>query len=905
MKTLEDLPDPEGDELLGLNPTVYLLGDSYRYVRTQVQPSGKHHFFLTAISAERLHKLLFSSLLTSRLTVVALTGLIEQATGSSNQEARDYLLFLLEVQFLYSKRQGDVFETVTASRPDALQGTAPGFTFEGSARCISATTSSLEDTGLLSTQLPPLFPRFSASTPVPERGNYYGGLERLYLQGGLAAADHTALLTILPILRRLALPVKNSTLENFIAAFRDKFDRQKVPLLMALDPDAGVVYGSAGTPTTSGWLEGIPFEPPAGSQAQLGWAAVHQLFLQRWLHKKGRGPAEPITLSEEDVNALPLPDPGVAMPPTLSVLFSKSMEGMVLENVGGASATALPGRFSAFSQDAEDLCRRIAELEIAANPGVILADIGQSSDPHVDNVNRRRLFYDYYIPVNTWSNLPHGQALSIRDLVLSLQGNELILESVSMGKRVIPRLATAYNFHHNELGIFRLLCDLQYQNLQTHLTLDLERIFPGMNFYPRVVYQNIILSAAKWYFTREHIAYLTQRPLSLGRLHLFREEHGLPAWITLGSGDQQLCFHLSDDRHAAFFLSCIQTLDRLVIREYLLPDESVTDGRAPLSGQFLAFLATPLPVFRPVAWRIKKTRKNVTRRYLPGSEWLYLKIYCTPQMANRMLINVAKPVLHRYRTYIDTWFFIRYQDPSPHIRLRIHVQQGDLGKLLQELSKAFSAKQYQPFVREYHSDTYTRELERYSPELIEDVELLFSLGSQLVLAWLEAQAGENGTFPDHLFGMTVALAMGKAFLPETSELEMHFAATAENFRREFDSRNLLTRHLNDMFREIKPVLIPLLKDYKQGFFAEPAIDLAMGRMIDQMHRLSAATLFWTAGRRRGLLADLIHMQVNRIFEDSQRQHETLICHCLHKYLVYCRASAKKKGSKAGTTAGEG
>jgi hypothetical protein len=38
-----------------------------------------------------------------------------------------------------------------------------------------------------------------------------------------------------------------------------------------------------------------------------------------------------------------------------------------------------------------------------------------------------------------------------------------------------------------------------------------------------------------------------------------------------------------------------------------------------------------------------------------------------------------------------------------------------------------------------------------------------------------------------------------------------------------------------------------------------------------------------------LLADLVHMQLNRIFRTAQRRQELLVCFCLHKFLCSWKA----------------
>src|ERR1035441_9244429 len=59
---------------------------------------------------------------------------------------------------------------------------------------------------------------------------------------------------------------------------------------------------------------------------------------------------------------------------------------------------------------------------------------------------------------------------------------------------------------------------------------------------------------------------------------------------------------------------------------------------------------------------------------LPGSEWLFVKLYCPRNLENDVvpesMLTFAENVVAA--GLADSWFFIRYSDPDSHIRLRFH-----------------------------------------------------------------------------------------------------------------------------------------------------------------------------------------------------------------------------------------
>src|SRR5262249_55544271 len=72
--------------------------------------------------------------------------------------------------------------------------------------------------------------------------------------------------------------------------------------------------------------------------------------------------------------------------------------------------------------------------------------------------------------------------------------------------------------------------------------------------------------------------------------------------------------------------------------------------------------------------------RAVQRRFPPGSEWLYAKLYTGPATLDQILRVVVKPVVEAVLRAgaADRWFFVRYGDPDWHLRLRFHGQPGRL-----------------------------------------------------------------------------------------------------------------------------------------------------------------------------------------------------------------------------------
>jgi thiopeptide-type bacteriocin biosynthesis protein len=104
------------------------------------------------------------------------------------------------------------------------------------------------------------------------------------------------------------------------------------------------------------------------------------------------------------------------------------------------------------------------------------------------------------------------------------------------------------------------------------------------------------------------------------------------------------------------------------------------------------------------------------REFTFGSKWLYYKIYCGVQTADIILREQLKEkiIILKDSKIIEKWFFIRYNDPEPHIRVRFLLSDNsNLNQLTEVLQEYFEELLNQNLIWKIQSDTYTRELERY------------------------------------------------------------------------------------------------------------------------------------------------------------------------------------------------
>lgn len=865
------------DRLLMVNPTLYRFGKEFRFIKSVQDAKGRNTYTIDSLSAAPFYVRLIAQFKKGDISSARLSDWIVSELNCDVGEAEAYVTFLVDEKVLLGPETG----TVILSGDHQSLHQFPGWKAQEIARDAPVQKDRVAE------RAGEMIMGYNLKETIKQP--FYAALERPLESGGPNEDDRQELGMAVRMLQKLALPVRLPDLEKFTREFESRFDMAKVPLLEALDPDAGINFGSlTGSITTGEVLSDLPFPPSNGKNERIDWTPLHGKLLKLW-RGIGRDFFAPLVLGEHFFDVGEMHE--AIFPPTISVMYRRAEDHLVLENAGGITAASLIGRFTLFSEEVLAMAREIAQYEETAHPGIAFADIAQLSDIHVDNINRRCRIYSYEIPINVYTDGRPAERICLDDLYLSVSRGKLILESKRLGMRVVPRLTSAYNHYHNELAVFRLLCDLQFQEVTTNPGFDLEHFFPDMDFYPRVCYRQVILCCARWRFKEVDLLSL-QDGDSWSKLLQFRKHHHLPQRVSIGAGDQQLVFDLSNRKEGDFFIRCLAGLQQVTITEYLLPDRSVKNGHKPLAAQYVAFLHRDRPVYTVPIPTVFPGKTKVARRHTFGSDWLYLKIYCTSESADEILAAAIRPFLIKNRKQIRQWFFIRYRDPGYHIRLRILMEKKALGNLLNCLKKQFQTGDRELLIRDLYGHTYLRELERYGHDLIEAVESHFCASSDLV-AWSLVQRRQGRLFLSEfqLAFMTVYHMLG-IFIQDWSRINIFCSSMAEGFLAEFKEGKSLRTGMDKKYRIYKVELVGLAEMSGDMLGREAAI--LFNRFSDQNSVVTAAVKHRSPEQRTSLFADLVHMHLNRLFRDNQREHEMLVYYCLHKYLV-SKIATKEKG----------
>ncbi|OOQ56613.1 lantibiotic dehydratase [Mucilaginibacter pedocola] len=848
------------------NPTLYRVMNEYRFVRTGLNEAGQQREYqLQSIAFTRILGGLSNYCRTPRQRT-DITAHIAAAAACELSEAADYTAFLIDARFLVDHGRlnitGKGQSATILSLPEGgrnmeqLQSLSKGLNIS-STTIGPAAIDRLE--GLLSGLLPALSDtteKLSIIMKEDNRGDAVGASVRKKLREGLHA---------LSSLTQDHRPVE---LKRFVSAFNKHFEGQTLPLLLALDPEAGIGYQLPEIERNNPLLEtlNIPYLSSPGTNQN--WSTTHSLIMEAWLRMD---PGQNVVRINDELleragkNAPDNPILG------MSVLFRLTEDQVLIENAGGINAPALMGRFTladeAIAAAAQEMARQLEEQ----NPEVIFAELLHLADPHTDNINRRDHIYKYELPITAASRLPREQQLQLSDLYLSIVGSQIILFSERHQKAVIPRLTSAYNHSLNRLPLFRFLADLSYQYARSSLALDLRQLFPGLSSYPRVEYKNTILSLAIWVLNSEQIDGLSSgAERGIAAFREWRDRIGLCRYYSLADGDQELVFDGESEKDVLFFQSCIRNRKEAILKEF--PEQDVVK-------QYNAYLLPEEALELPKTGLFSNDKGKERRKFLPGSSWLYLKIYAPRTGVNRLLLRL-RPLL--YKAYgghkVRKWFFIRYEDHAPHIRLRLQVEPDAINDILLAFKNKLENGIRQHVIREFQIDVYSRELERYRAGGIENTEAFFFASSELTLNYLR-HSKKVGSPALHTYALYSTYILVSHFLTGQDDQIRFTQLGFQRFLPEFANVPIKVG-LDKKYRELAPGILMAFRKEDPGLLCGSA---KSGRSFAS----SLQTIRAYMGPRpdEEYLYSIVHMHLNRIFTDESRKQEMICYYFIHKYLL--------------------
>ncbi|MFF2807343.1 lantibiotic dehydratase [Streptomyces sp. NPDC058000] len=576
----------------------------------------------------------------------------------------------------------------------------------------------------------------------------------------------------------------------YMRDYRDRFIERygtacAVPLADLVDPHRGLGLppeyheGGAAAPVSQG--------PGGGDADRARRTAVAELVHQAVLD------GGDIELTDDDVARLAAAaghTPGGRPPRTLELCFQVLADSPAAldrgdflllgsPHIGSWTAGATAGRFAAAAGLTDPLSQLVGGRDEEPDD-VLRAQVELAPrDPRSLNIVQVPPLLPYRIPIGVADDRGDPHCLDWRALLVAAGDDGLRLLHGPTGRQIAPVIPHMLALDSQAPPVARFLADLAAARPRVWSGWD----WAGLDvlpYLPRVRYGRVLTSPRRW---------LAGRPLRDAArtpgaaawddgLHAWRRRNRVPDRLQIARNDQMFPIDLREPWDRALLRAELTAVEpRFVLYEDLTADgrglgwnsghsteivvplaRTARTGRSgPPAAPLPAAVSEASPPVRgatdagapPIAAPL---RPAPTRVHLPGEDWLFVKLYADPATHDALLADRLPALLAEVEADNDRWFFLRYRDPEPHLRLRFHGTPAELtGRVLPAVARHVRELIGSGAVRTMTLDAYRPETDRYGgPAAQEAAERLFGTDSRSALLQLRARRAGAAAVPDEV-----------------------------------------------------------------------------------------------------------------------------------------------------------
>lgn len=898
---LESLSGIKDHFLYFPNSSIYNIGDEIRYIEYNYFGGKRIHQISSVSDTDYLEQLLTKG--QSGISIQEMVDLLS-APDIAESEVELFIHELLAAQLFVSELEpaitGDEFTVqilsvlkriYTATLNDGILDIVG--ILESVNRMLSAIDSYAE-TNVIETyqQIMTLLNKLGVA--YEESKLFQVDMIREVRSGGVSKNIQEKIVGALALINRFGGNTTHVNLQAFSKKFYERYEDREMPLLEVLDTETGIGYLDIHSEAHSPLTEDIVLPLKRKAVHSMNWTPLEKYLIEKISDAYKNNKTE-VELKEEELLYLKN-ESWDDLPPSMSVMFriiDPTKELIMLENTVGSSAANLLGRFAHADERIKNLVSDITAKEQQANKDIALAEIVHLPESRVGNILLHPAFREYEIPYLAKSSLPPDKQIRVKDIMISVRQESITLRCMRTNKIIIPRLSNAHNYQHNALPVYQFLCDLQNQNLRGGLTFHWGVIKLQFKYLPRVIYDNTILSPASWQLLHADLSDLQQTKAAEleQKIKTFVNQWKLPQYVVLADGDNELLIDFENRESVRIWLDMIKNRPGIELKEFIIPVNAAVGDEQHLTynNQFVASLIKDKPTYMLNGLK-KKTPLSPQKSFTLGSEWLYYKIYCGVKSADKLLLEVVAPVIRKLQNEkkINNFFFIRYNDPSFHIRFRMQLSDciycGEIIQLVHDYANDFIKTGH---IWKIQTDTYNREYDRYGENMINLAESIFHHDSEAVLDMLDKTWGDEREKIRWLWTIRNVDELLNNFDYSLIKKRKLLETLKDTFAKEFNADKFLKNQLNNKYRQNKKEIERLLDRRQDSTGPMSPIIETLSVRSEKIKPIAGQLIHLTTDPDcplplDNLLSSYIHMLINRAIPAKQRLHEMVIYDFLYR-----------------------
>ena len=567
-------------------------------------------------------------------------------------------------------------------------------------------------------------------------------------------------------------PALSAGWTDWHARFLDRYGPGAVvPVLDAVSPDTGLGY-------PAGYLDS-PYATPA-----LPLTGRDKLLLKLAHRAAALGDVEVIIddrlISELSVTGSDAPvQPSAEITARVHAASARDLdEGRFTLHVTGASRAAgtIAGRFLHVLGDAER--ERMAGLYAGTrgvHDGGLTAQLAAAPlHPKTCNVARAVRTAAPVISIGEYREAA-GSQIAVTDLAVTADARRLHLVSVSRGCPVHTIMLNAVDLAYHSHPLTRFLAEAPVALAAPCAGFEwgAAHVLP---FLPAVRYRRTVLSPARWLLDAPDLpgkdAAASEWDAALA---VWQGQVRLPEWVYLGDGDQCIRLRLTEPSHRALVRDELRRAGTVRFRSAPAPhDLGWAEGRV----HEIVIPVTATQQAAPVRRAVEITSRR--HGYLPGQAGrLYLQLHASHGQQDVVLTRHVPYLQRRLGNLLRTCWFMRYDQPRNHLRLRLALDEHGLGTAIAQVSAWTETLRDEGLVNGVSWETYYPEVSRFGgTDALDAAEACFAADSAAVIAQLTACAAKDGPDSRALAAASLIDIVASLIGDETAALHWLVAHTA-------------------------------------------------------------------------------------------------------------------------------
>lgn len=900
IETFKNIPQIKDHQIYKTNNSLYLSGDKLRFIQYSYHSFNRHYYLSTTYNTPFLAAILLEA--KDGKTINYLIEFAKSSFGIDHVKSEEYINNLVESQLLLSSIE------LTVTGEDPLQNLIK---FIRNLKDVEYIIKPLEDIRDMIIDINNSKYNEASLKLLENRINNIGLSFKtpsikfqidLYITTKENSIDKNILRMInqqTERLETLGLDAESNDFKKFKSRFFKLYgNNYEVPLNTALDPDHGIGYSYL-IEKNFGNMDLIQnvYGTIDDNKSDIKLSYLDKLIASK-LCNYFNSSSSSIEINDEDINFVNKND--LLRKKNYSIgkfilgsllkkdgVLKTNNFNFLLKEIGTNSASTLLGRFAVGNDEIMKFVSEVINKEDEFTLDVIHAEIIHLPNNRIGNIIFRPVLRKYEIPYVTHAETSKEFEIPLEDLSISFQNGEIILRSKKFNKRIIPHLSNAHNFYKGEdLPLYKFLCDLQ---LQGKYSFEWNwGLFTDEKFLPRVMYKNIIIKAARWRVTKDEVEIIiSDNSTFYTHIELWRNKREIPCNVNIIYSNSFIFIDFSSQELTELFLQVLYKEKIIFIEEsYCTADYSFVKN---IHGKYYANeLIIPLVLSRDFDLGLEKSfqsnSNSVKRKYLPNDDWVYFKIFAGNKIIEEILVFKILPYVQKnINKTFDKFFFVRYFDDEPTLRLRFFCANGNNNLIKEDILLLLKSDFENLLIKNIQLDTYNRELERYGDLTIVDAESIFFIDSLSALKLLSILQ-----FNEDKYRWLTAMRSIDNFIESFSLNLEHKINFMQKLKNLFEFENInntdIIKNINMQYRIYENFIETHMNsslDHINGI--SEVNDILYERSLTSRSIIKSVVDNYKSPDLDKLIVSFIHMSLNRLFISEPRKCELIVYHFLYKY----------------------